>query len=98
MLHSGATVDWAATTGVCGRRFSTRTSRWPDRTCTRACSGSRYRSEETDQLWKRAGQSILIAGAPDDPSVEAVAGEHGVTITLQTHLPEIDLYVGLVRE
>jgi hypothetical protein len=59
--------------------------------------GLAYRSEETDPLWQRAGQSILIAGAPDDPSVEAVAGEHGVAVTLQTHLPEIDLYVGRVR-
>ena len=60
--------------------------------------GLAYRSEATDSLWQRAGQSILIAGAPDDPSVEAVAAEHGVATTLQTHLPEIDLYVGLVRE
>ena len=60
--------------------------------------GLAYRSEETDALWQRAGQSILIAGSPDDSSVEAVAGEHGVAPTLQTHLPEIDLYVGRLRE
>jgi hypothetical protein len=59
--------------------------------------GLAYRSEETDPLWQRAGESILIAGSPDDPSVEAVAGEHGVAVTLQTHLPEIDLYAGRVR-
>ncbi len=60
--------------------------------------GLAYRSEATDPLWQRAGQSILIAGAPDDPSVEAVAGEHGVATTLHARLPEIDLYAGRVRE
>jgi hypothetical protein len=59
--------------------------------------GLAYRSEETDPLWQRAGESILIAGSPDDPSVEAVAGEHGVAATRQTHLPEIDLYVGRMK-
>jgi hypothetical protein len=60
--------------------------------------GLAYRSEETDPLWRRAGPSILIAASPDDRSVEAVADEHGVVATLQTHLPEIDLYVGRLRE
>jgi hypothetical protein len=59
--------------------------------------GLAYRSEETDPLWQRAGQPILMAGSPDDPTVEAVAGEHGIAATLQTHLPEIDLYVGRVK-
>ena len=58
--------------------------------------GLAYRSEETDPLWQRAGASILIAGSPDDPSVAAVAGEHGVAAALQTHLPEIDLYAGRI--
>ena len=56
--------------------------------------GLALRSEETDPLWRRAGQSVLIAGSPDDPSVVAVAREHGVAATLQTRLPEIDLYTG----
>jgi hypothetical protein len=60
--------------------------------------GLAYRSEETDPLWQRPGPSILIAGSPDDPSVAAVADEHGVVATLQTHLPEIDLYVGRLRQ
>ncbi len=59
--------------------------------------GLAYRSEETDRLWQHAGASILIAGSPEDPSVEAVAGEHGVAATLQTRLPEIDLYIGRVK-
>jgi hypothetical protein len=59
--------------------------------------GLAYRSEETDPLWQRAGESILIAGSPDDPTVEAVANGHGVAAALQTHLPEIDLYAGRMK-
>src|SRR3954471_3196192 len=40
--------------------------------------GLSYRSEATDPLWKTAGREVLIAGSPDDPSVQAVAREHGV--------------------
>ena len=53
--------------------------------------GLAYRSEATDALWKEGGKRI-IAAWPDDRSVGAVAGEHGVAITLMKHLPEIDLY------
>jgi hypothetical protein len=53
--------------------------------------GLAYRSEATDDLWKTAGKQ-LVAAAADDSSVAAVAGEHGVTVTMVTHLQEIDLY------
>jgi hypothetical protein len=56
--------------------------------------GLTYRSEETDPLWKIAGREVLIAGSPGDPSVDAVAREHGVATKLLTHSPEIDLYSG----
>jgi hypothetical protein len=56
--------------------------------------GLAYRSEETDPLWKSAGRQILIASWPDDRSVGAVAGEHGIAVTPLAHLPEIDLYTG----
>jgi hypothetical protein len=56
--------------------------------------GLAYRSEETDPLWKKAGQQILVAGSRDDRSVIGVAAEHGVAIGLLAHLPEIDLYSG----
>jgi hypothetical protein len=96
VLHSGATVVSGDYWRVWPAVFHANLALF--RTHTRArVFGLAYRSEETDPLWQRAGQSVLIAGAPDDPSVEAVAGEHGIAATLQAHLPEIDLYVGRVR-
>ena len=56
--------------------------------------GLAYRSEETDPLWKSAARQILVAGWPDDRTVAAVAAQHGVAVTLLTHLPDIDLYTG----
>jgi hypothetical protein len=56
--------------------------------------GLAYRSEETDRLWKTPGEQVLIAAAPDDASVVAVAEEHGIAITLMSHLPGFDLYAG----
>ena len=60
--------------------------------------GLALRSEETDQLWKSEGQKVLIAGWSDDRSLEGVAAEHGIAITPLGHLPEIDLYVGRLRD
>lgn len=97
VLHSGATVVGGDYWRVWPAVFHANLTLFRTHMNARVF-GLAYRSEETDPLWQRAGQSILIAGAPDDPSVEAVAGEHGVTTTLQTRLPEIDLYVGLVHE
>jgi hypothetical protein len=56
--------------------------------------GLAYRSEETDPMWMTAGRQILIAAAPDDASVGAVAEQHGIAITLLRHLTVIDLYTG----
>jgi hypothetical protein len=56
--------------------------------------GLAMRSEESEGLWKRAGQPVLIAAAGDDRSVEDVAAAHGIAATLLTHLPDIDLYTG----
>jgi len=56
--------------------------------------GLALRSEETDRLWKSAGETVLIAGWSDDRSLEGVAAEHGIAITPLAHLPEIDLYTG----
>jgi hypothetical protein len=97
VLHSGATVVGGDYWRVWPAVFHANLALYRTHANARVF-GLAYRSEETDPLWQRAGQSILIAGAPDDPSVEAVAAEHGVATTLQTHLPEIDLYVGRVRE
>jgi hypothetical protein len=56
--------------------------------------GLALRSEETDRLWKSAGETVLIAGWSDDRSLEGVAAEHGIAITPLAHLPEIDLFTG----
>jgi hypothetical protein len=56
--------------------------------------GLAYRSEETDALWKVAGQRVLIAASPGDASVGPIAGEHGIAVTLLEHFPTIDLYTG----
>jgi hypothetical protein len=97
VIHSGATVVGGDYWRVWPAVFHANLALARTHTHARVF-GLAYRSEETDPLWQRAGQSILIAGSPDDPSVEAVAGEHGVAATLQAHLPEIDLYVGRLRE
>ena len=65
----------------------------------RARSGTRvfglaFRSDDTDALWQRTGQQVLVAGSPDDPSVAAIARVHGMSVTLLVHRPEIDLYAG----
>ena len=52
------------------------------------------RSQETDRLWNHSGGEAVIAAWPDDPSFADVAAEHGVTVTLRVHRPEIDLYAG----
>jgi hypothetical protein len=97
VLYSGATVVagdyWRVWPAVFHANLALSRTHAPTRVF-----GLAYRSEETDPLWRRAGPSILIAASPDDRSVEAVADEHGVVATLQTHLPEIDLYVGRLRE
>jgi hypothetical protein len=54
--------------------------------------GLAVRSDDTDVLWKQAGRQVLIAASPEDRSVEEVAGAHGLSVTLMTHLPELDLY------
>lgn len=91
VIHSGATV-------IAGNYWRV----WPAvfhanlalaRTHSRArVFGLTVRSEETDPIWKGANSQVLIAGWPDDATVPAVAGEHGVAAVLIAHLPEIDLY------
>jgi hypothetical protein len=93
VLHNGATVIagdyWRVWPAVFHANLSLA------RTHTHArVFGLAYRSEATDPLWKNNGRPVLLAGWPDDPSVAAVAGEHGVAVTLRTHLPELDLYTG----
>jgi hypothetical protein len=97
VLHSGATVVAGDYWRVWPAVFHANLALSRTHSQTRVF-GLAYRSEETDPLWRRAGPSILIAASPDDPSVEAVANEHGVVATLQTHLAEINLYVGRLRE
>jgi hypothetical protein len=97
VLHSGATVVSGDYWRVWPAVFHANLALFRTHADARVY-GLAYRSEDTDPLWQRAGQSVLIAGSPDDPTVEAVAREHGIAATLQTHLPEIDIYVGRVRE
>ena len=40
------------------------------------------------------GRQVLIAAAPGDASVGAIAEEHGIAVTLLERLPTIDLYTG----
>ena len=97
--HTGAVLRTGATV-IAGEYWRV----WPavfhaNLALARAHSGGRVfglapRSEDTDRLWKRAGRQVLIAGSPEDPSVAAVAADHGMATTVMTHLPQIDLYTG----
>jgi hypothetical protein len=96
VLHSGATVVSGDYWRVWPAVFHANLALFRTHAHARVF-GLAYRSEETDALWQRAGQSVLIAGSSDDQMVEVVAGEHGIVAALQTRLPEIDLYVGKVK-
>jgi hypothetical protein len=93
VLHSGATVIGGDYWRVWPAVFHANLA------LARAHAGAQvfglaYRSEETDPLWKSPGRQVLIASWPDDRSVGAVAGEHGIAVTPLARLPEIDLYTG----
>jgi hypothetical protein len=90
VLHSGATVIGGDYWRVWPAVFHANLALARTHTHARVF-GLALRSEETDDLWKRSGKQI-VAGWPDDPSIQTVADEHGIAVTLLAHLPEITLY------
>ena len=93
VLHSGATVIagdyWRVWPAVFHANLELARTHRPGR-----IFGLAFRSEATDVLWKIPGRPVLIAGATGDPSVTAVAEEHGVAATLHERQTMIDLYAG----
>ena len=90
VLHNGATVIGGDYWRVWPAVFHANLALARTHTHARVF-GLALRSEETDELWKSVRETDR-GWRPDDPSIQTVADEHGIAVTLLAHLPEITLY------